>query len=158
MTRRTVRPRRMWSGVIVALCGSGLLALWTTTWHAAAGIAGSVLLVTGGLIALWGGILYDTHGGRPLRAEFEDLREARSHEGTAAGDMIADPRLRAHAAFTSRRSKGVRRAAQRTGRPSLQPLGSWLLLIGATSLILAQSWYPHTHTGQVNVIRALLIA
>lgn len=154
-----VRPRLMWSGVIVALVGACLLALWAATWQPTPGIAGAVLLVAGGLTAAVAGVLYDTHGGgRPLTGEIDDLREAHGHQGTKPGDMITTPRIRAHAATTSRRSEAVRQASQATARPALQPLGAWLLLIGAVSLIIAQGRYPHTHTGQDNATRSLLLA
>jgi len=156
--RHLVRPRLMWSGVVVALAGAGLLAWWTATWHPLAGAVGGVLLVIGGVIATFGGVFYDTHDRRPIDGEVEDLRDAHVHRGTAPGDMLTDPRLRADAALTSRRTGAVRRAAQRAPRAALQPLGSWLLLGGAAALVVTQSWYPHTDAGQSNATRALLIA
>ena len=154
-----VRPRRMWSGVGIALVGAALLAVFTATWQPIVGIVGAVLLVAGGLTAVLGGALFDTHdGSRPLSAEVDDLRAANSHSGTRAGDMITDPRIRAHAALASRRSSAVRRTSQRRARPALQPLGAWLLLGGALALILAQGSYAHTQVGQHDATRSLLLA
>jgi hypothetical protein len=148
----------MWSGVVVALTGVCLLAVWTATWHSPVGIAGAVLLMAGGAVATSAGILYDTHGGRPLTDEIDDLRQARTHKGTKPGDMITAPRIRAHAAETSRRSDAARQASRPPTRPAFQPLGGWLLMIGAAALILAQGRYPHTPTGQHNATRSLLLA
>lgn len=152
-----VKPRRMWTGVVVALVGICLIALWTATWERAIGIAGGVLLVIGGATAAWGGVLYDTHG-RPVSGELQDLREGGGHEGTAPGDMITKPGVRTDAALTARRIEATRLDSQPQSRPALRPLGSWLLLIGAVSLVVAQGRYPESHTGQDNATRSLLIA
>ena len=107
-----VRPRWVWSGLLLALLGTCLLALWIATWRAGAGIGGAILLVLGGAAAMRGGILYDTHGARPVAGDIDEVRDADVHRGTAPGDVITDPHLRAEARETSRMTDQLLRAAQ----------------------------------------------
>jgi hypothetical protein len=153
-----VRPRWVWSGLLLALLGTCLLALWIATWRAGAGIGGAILLVLGGAAAMRGGILYDTHGARPVAGEIDEVRDADVHRGTAPGDMITDPHLRAEARETSRMTDQLLRAAQDAPWRPLDRLGGILLTTGAAFLVVIQGFYPHTHTGQDNATRSLLLA
>jgi len=154
----TVRPRWVWSGLILTLLGAFLLALWFDTWYRSALLAGGILLAAGVGVAVRGGILYDTHGRRPVTGEVDDVRDADVHRGTAPGDTIADEALREEARATSRRTRALLRAAEATPRPHLYRAGGMLLVLGAALPPCAQALYPHTQTGQDNAVRALLLA
>lgn len=159
-----VRPRRVWSGLALGLLGVGLFALWTATWRPAAGIAGVALMLLGAGVAWRGGILYDTrgshdpHGSPGASQELADLAHNRVHRGTAPGDMVIDPRLRAEAAATNRRTAALIRASEATPRPTFDTAAAALLLGAAIALVAIQGVYPHTTTGQSNGLRSLLLA
>jgi len=153
-----VRPRWVWGGLVLALLGACLLALWIATWWSGAGISGLVLLVLGGAAAERGGILYDTQGSRPGSGEAAEVRDAHARRGTAPGDMIIDDRLRQEARESSRMTDALLHAAEDHPRPAFDKLGAGMLLGGAAFLLFAQALYPHTHLGQDNALRTLLLA
>lgn len=153
-----VRPRWVWTGLALALLGACLLAYWIATWRLSACVAGAVLLVLGGAIGVRGGILYDTHGARSVTGDVGDVEKNRVHRGTAPGDMITDPRLRQEARETARMTDALLHAAEESPRPAFDKLGAGLMLVAAVFLLFAQAMYPHTHTGQDNALRSLLLA
>jgi len=153
-----VRPRWVWGGLVLVLVGAGLFALWTATWHAGVGIAGVVLFLLGAAAAWRGGILYDTHGGRAMTQELDDVRDEHLHRGTAPGDMVTDERLREEARQTTRLTEGLIRATETAPRPAFDLLGAGLLLAAAVFLVAMQGVYPHSQTGQDNALRSLLLA
>jgi len=152
-----VRPRWVWTGLALALLGACSFALWTATWSRSAGVAGVVLLLLGGAAALRGGVLYDTHGAGPVTGELDDVQGAHVHRGTTPGDMITDDRLRQEARNSARMTREILQASQNAPRPPFDRLGAWLLLAAAAFLLAAQGMYPHTHTGQDNALRTLLL-
>ena len=153
-----VRPRWVWGGLGVLLVGAALLALWIATWWAPAGIAGAAAFTLGAGAAAYGGILYDTHGGRAATQEIDDVRTKHQHRGTAPGDMVRDERLRDEARATTRMTEALIREAEHAPRPAFDTLAAALLLASAVCLVLMQGFYPHSHTGQDNALRSLLLA
>lgn len=152
-----VRPRWVWSGLILAILGACMLAFWFATWQPSTCVAGAVLLLLGSGVAVRGGILYDTHGARPVTGEVDEVRHADVHRGTAPGDMVTDARLQAEARAWSRQTDELLRASREAQRPAWDRLGAILLLSGAGFLLAAQGLYPHTQTGQNNATRSLLL-
>jgi len=153
-----VRPRWIWSGVVLVLLGGCGLAVWVATWRPAAGVAGAVLLLLGGAAVLRGGILYDTHGLGPVTVEIDDARGGHPRPGTAPGDMVSEDRLRDEARDSTRMTDRLLHAAEASPRPPLDRVAGGLLLVAAVFLLVIQGLYPHTHAGQDNATRSLLLA
>ena len=143
--------------------GAALIAWWIATWWLPAGVAGAVLLLAGAAVAWRGGVLYDTraahdpHGTPGVTREFGDLVHSRVHQGTAPGDMVDEPRLRAEAQATNLMTEELLRTAAHAPRPPLDTMAGALLLGAAAFLAAMQGMYPHTPTGQGNGLRALLL-
>lgn len=158
-TDRTVRPRWVWAGMIAALVGAAALGLGITRWSLAPVVVGAVLLAAGAAAAIRGGILYDTHSGRPLRAELSDVGHDQGHQGTSPGDMVDDSRARQDArATTSQTDARLAGAGEAPSRASMLRPGAGLLLVGAVFVLCAQGLYAHTPLGQENAVRDLGLA
>jgi len=151
----TVRPRWVWTGLTASLAGAGLVGLGVTIWEVGPLAAGIVLFAAGVGAAVRGGVLYDTHGARPLRAELTEVRRSEVHEGTAPGDMVADPQVRRDAHETSRTVARIAAARTTAPRPGLVRACAVLLLLAAEFVLAAQGLYAHTLLGQDHATRDL---
>jgi hypothetical protein len=154
-TRHLVRPRRVWGGTAVALVGCGILAVGgvSTSWMWA--LPGVVVLVVGATVAYRGGILYDARSGG-LRPELSQTIHGQARQGTAPGDMVADPRAVASSRRVERRRRRLERAAASAPRRvPVRPTGA--LLVGVAVFLLVGQWelYPLELPGQSNATRAL---
>ncbi len=153
-----VHPRRVWAGLALALVGAAALGLGIAASDVVVGAVGCVLLAVGAAVGIWGGILYDTHGARPVTAELGELRRGEVHPGTAPGDMADSPEARRDSAATEGTRRAVIPAAGRPGRRSYAKAGGFGLLIAAALILCAQGFFAHTATGQQNAVRDLGIA
>lgn len=81
----TVRPRWTWIALLVLVLGL-LLVGWgiiAESWAWAG--AGLVMLVAGGVLALYGGFFYDVRGSASASAQLHDVVEGNEHEFPGAG-------------------------------------------------------------------------
>lgn len=153
-----VRPRWVWAGVAAALAGTALAGFGVASWSLTPVVVGVVVSATGAVVALRGGILYDTHGVRPVRAELTELRRGAVHPGTAPGDMVTEPQVRRGAIASSMTAARAVAASEAATRPGLLRAGGMLLLAGAGLVLGAQGLYAHTHVGQHHATRDLGLA
>jgi hypothetical protein len=91
-----VRPRWTWIGLVVLvagllLTGEGIIAeSWT--WA----VPGLVLLVVGGILALYGGMFYDVHGGASAHGQLRDVIQGNEHEFPDATAARAEDDVKRH--------------------------------------------------------------
>src|SRR4051812_22415282 len=83
----TVRPRWTWIALVVMVGGLVLIAAGIIAESWAWAIPGIVLLVVGGVAALYGGLFYDVQGGASVSAQLQDVKEGKEHEFPGAGTM-----------------------------------------------------------------------
>jgi predicted membrane channel-forming protein YqfA (hemolysin III family) len=88
----TVRPRWTWIALVVMLAGLVLIAagIIAQSWRWA--IPGVVLLVMGGVAALYGGFFYDVQGG--ASSQLHDVVEGNEHRFPGAGTKRSEPELK----------------------------------------------------------------
>jgi predicted membrane channel-forming protein YqfA (hemolysin III family) len=90
----TVRPRWTWIALLVMLIGLLLIGagIVATSW--AWTIPGLVLLVLGGVAALYGGMFYDVQGGSSLSNQMQDVKEGRKQEFPGAGTTRSEDEVK----------------------------------------------------------------
>ena len=153
-----VRPRRVWAGVTAALVGAAVLGLGITDWMIVPTVTGSAILAAGMVTAVAGGVLYDTHGARPVRAELDEVRRGDVHDGTVPGEMLGDVPQRAEARAASRTTSRVLADRATSARPAYTRAAAALLLAAAVFVLCSQGLYAHTPLGQDNAVRDLGLA
>src|SRR5690349_1624026 len=83
----TVRPRWTWIALAVMITGLVLIGLGISVESWAWVIPGVVLLVVGGVAAVYGGFFYDVQGGASLSSQMQDVKENEEREFPGAGTM-----------------------------------------------------------------------
>lgn len=138
LARRVVRPPRVWIGigtVIVGMIVIGVALVSPAQWIAFIGV---VLVIAGGFLAWWNGVLADAHGGGMTETVENGLsNDARA--GTLPGDRLHDERAVTDAASAEASVAGDK-SSERVARPA-SPFeqgraASVVLAIGAAWLVL----------------------
>lgn len=155
---RQVRPRWVWAGLALALWGLMVLAAGIIELSWAWVSPGLVLLLAGGVVSAYGGVLSDSRTGKPGQ-ELGEVEHGEVHQGASPGAQVQAE----HAEQVSRRADATRHrlleASARVGRPNLAPLGGGLVLLTCAWLTVAQwSIYPMSLVGQNNALRDLGVA
>ncbi|GAA1953194.1 hypothetical protein GCM10009798_10460 [Nocardioides panacihumi] len=133
-----VRPRLVWSGLVLALGGAVAIAVGLIIASVAAWVAGIAVLVLGGVVAVRGGILRDATPAASFGAELEHLRTGDPRPGTSPGAMVRSPAARADSVATAERVRRVRaRSVVTSAGPYDRPAG-WTILIGVLVLVWTQ--------------------
>jgi hypothetical protein len=83
----TVRPRWTWIALATMVTGLVLIGVGIVVPAWAWAIPGLVLLVVGGVAALYGGFFYDVQGGASVSAQLQDIKEGNEREFPGAGTM-----------------------------------------------------------------------
>lgn len=165
LARRVVRPPRVWMGIGTALVGMiviGVALVTPVQWIAFIGV---VLVIAGGALAWWNGVLADAHGGG-MRGEGDDELPDDAHVGTLPGDRLEDERAvtdaaRAEAALAS--AEGDERvspplSAFDRGRAAAGALAigaAWLVLTLPTFALEPENHDPGLRQGAVAIVVAL---
>ena len=90
----TVRPRWTWIALLVMLAGLVLIAAGIVAQSWAWAIPGLVLLVIGGIAALYGGFFYDVQGGASASAQLGGVVEGGEHEFPGAGTKRSESEVK----------------------------------------------------------------
>jgi hypothetical protein len=85
-----VRPRWTWIALVVMLAGLVLIAAGVIAQSWAWAVPGLVVLVIGGIAALYGGFFYDVQGGASASAQLHDVVEGTEREFPGAGTKRAE--------------------------------------------------------------------
>ena len=139
-----VRPRRVWAGVTAALVGATVLGLGITDWMIVPTVTGSAILAAGMVTAVAGGVLYDTHGARPVRAELRGPSRLTVHDGTVPGEMSATCHSGPRPVATSRTTSRVLADRATSARPAYTRAAAALLLAAAVFVLCSQGLYAHS--------------
>ena len=150
----TVRPRRVWVGLAVALLGVALagIGLATSTWPVVGGAVAA--LVVGGCLSWAGGVMHDASTGLNLREELHAARHDTTHPGVAAGAQTGSIAAHQEAARQGRVTQQVLNQAHQASTDAwMRPAGWTLLLIAAVLLVSQWELVAHTTTGRANSYR-----
>lgn len=90
----TVRPRWTWIALAVMLAGLVLIAVGIIVPSWAWAILGLVLLVVGGVAAIYGGFFYDVQGGSSPSAQLHEVVEGTEYEFPGAGTIRSEPEVK----------------------------------------------------------------
>jgi predicted membrane channel-forming protein YqfA (hemolysin III family) len=88
----TVRPRWTWIALVVMVAGLVLIAIGIAVQSWAWAIPGVVVLVLGGVAALYGGFFYDVQGSASS-GQLTDVIEGNEHEFPGAGTKRSEDEL-----------------------------------------------------------------
>ena len=151
----TVKPRGVWIGLVLALAGAVVIGLGVafSSWIWA--IAGIVVLVVGGALAIRGGVMYDAH--RVSAAdEVKQAVHGEKREGVQPGAMIEDPRVQRKSRDLDELRKIEEHSAMAAPRPPMANAGAVIVVLVGVFLLFAQ-WdlYPIGHEAQTNANWAL---
>lgn len=136
--RHLVRPRLVWSGLVVALTGSVILSVGIILDAVVTSLVGAGVLAVGAVVAVLGGALYDALPAAALGEELHRVVEGGAHQGVVPGQMYADTHLRELARSTAEQTRALEEAAQVWRVDALARPAGVLFLMLAALLVLAQ--------------------
>ncbi len=156
----TVRPRLVWSGIVLGLLAAAVASVAMMAGHAwlawGAGLVGALAL----LLAWRGGVMFDTRGQEPPHHELRELARGGEHRGVSPEARAVGPEVEARAAqLTARQHHILSRTASAPHR-RWRPAAAWMLVVVGAWLVIGQ-WalnYPFTVVGQDNALRDLGLA
>jgi predicted membrane channel-forming protein YqfA (hemolysin III family) len=90
----TVRPRWTWIALLVMIAGLVLIALGIVLESWAWAVPGLVVLVIGGLAAIYGGFFYDVRGGASPGSQLRDVIEGNERQFPGAGTMRSESEVK----------------------------------------------------------------
>lgn len=153
--RHRVRPRWVWSGLLLILVGLVVLALGLVGRSLVWSLVGPVVAAVGGFLTWRGGVMYDVHGSRPLRQEATELVHDDVHEGRSPTERMSHETAEQIARGNDERRRELLARVESDDFPSLAPVGVVVLLLMAVWLFVSQFVlaYPFTATGQSNALR-----
>ena len=83
----TVRPRWTWLALVVLIAGMVVIAVGNLNDSTMVQVVGVVLMVVGGVAAIYGGFFYDVQGGASLSEQLTDVKEGHNREFPGAGTV-----------------------------------------------------------------------
>jgi predicted membrane channel-forming protein YqfA (hemolysin III family) len=89
-----VRPRWTWIALLAMLTGLVLIAIGIVAETWAWAIPGLVVLVIGGVAAVYGGFFYDVQGGTSIREHVHDVVEGREFDFPGAGTKRSEAEVK----------------------------------------------------------------
>lgn len=152
--RPVVRPRRVWSGLALALIGFALACVGLMLRSEPLSVGGVVILVLGACLGWAGGVMHDATTGFTPRQELRAVRDGTARAGVIPGAQANTPAARDEAERVSRTTHRLQKAARTPNDLRWAPVAGWTLLLVAAVLMVSQ-WelVPHTTTGRVNSFR-----
>ena len=90
----TVRPRWTWIALVVMLVGLVLIGIGISVGSWAWAIPGIVILVVGGIAAVYGGFFYDVQGSSSLSDQMHDVAEGTEREFPGAGTTRSEDEVK----------------------------------------------------------------
>ena len=138
LTRRVVRPPRVWIGIGTALVGMVVIGVALVTPAEWIAFIGAVLVIAGGAFAWWNGVLADAHGGGMSESAEEELPDD-AHLGTLPGDRLRDERAvtdAAHAEAVAASAESEEYAAPPASGFERGRAAAFALALGAAWLVL----------------------
>ena len=90
----TVRPRWTWIALAVMLAGLVLIGIGISVGSWAWAVPGIVILVVGGIVAIYGGFFYDVQGGSSLINQMHEVKEGTEREFPGGGAMRSEDEVK----------------------------------------------------------------
>ena len=90
----TVRPRWTWIALVVMVAGLLLIAAGVVAQSWAWAIPGLMVLVVGGIAALYGGFFYDVQIGASASSQLSDVVEGTEREFPCADTKRSEPEVK----------------------------------------------------------------
>lgn len=149
----TVRSRWAWIGLLVLLAGLVTAGVGIALPSMVTIIVGAAVVVVGAASAVYGGLFYDIRPRSGPGQIVHDVIQGDAHEALGPDSRYDTPRTRRDSEQTSKVVQRVQARSQGYPRPSVAPIGTWLLIAVAVWLFVAQAAYPNTLTGKNTGLR-----